>query len=33
MVPGLQTVFPGSLVSNAPADMIMALGKDDKKYT
>ena len=31
MVPRLQTVFPGSLVSNAPADMIMALGKDDKK--
>ncbi len=31
MVPTLQTVFPGSLVPNAPADMIMALGKDDKK--
>jgi CubicO group peptidase (beta-lactamase class C family) len=31
MVPGLQTVFPVSLSSNAPADMIMALGKDDKK--
>jgi CubicO group peptidase (beta-lactamase class C family) len=31
MVPGLQTVFPVSLASNAPVDMIMALGKDDKK--
>jgi CubicO group peptidase (beta-lactamase class C family) len=31
MVPGLQTVFPTSLAPNAPADMIMALGKDDKK--
>jgi CubicO group peptidase (beta-lactamase class C family) len=31
MVPGLQTVFPTPLASNAPADMIMALGKDDKK--
>jgi CubicO group peptidase (beta-lactamase class C family) len=31
MVPTLQAVFPGSLASNAPADMIMALGKDDKK--
>jgi CubicO group peptidase (beta-lactamase class C family) len=31
MVPGLQTVFPTSLVLNAPADMVMALGKDDKK--
>ena len=31
MVPCLQTVFPGSMVANAPADMIMALGKDDKK--
>ncbi len=31
MVPGLQTVFNTSLVPNAPADMYMALGKDDKK--
>ena len=31
MVPTLQTVYPVSLASNAPADMIMALGKDDKK--
>jgi CubicO group peptidase (beta-lactamase class C family) len=31
MVPGFQTVFPVSLAPNAPADMIAALGKDDKK--
>ncbi len=31
MVPGYQTVFPMALVPNAPADMYMALGKDDKK--
>ena len=31
MVPGYQTVFPTALVTNAPADMYMALGKDDKK--
>ena len=31
MVPGSQIVFPTSLVPNAPADMYMALGKDDKK--
>jgi CubicO group peptidase (beta-lactamase class C family) len=31
MVPGYQTVFPTALVPNAPADMYMALGKDDKK--
>lgn len=31
MAPGSQTVFPVSLASNAPADMYMALGKDDKK--
>jgi CubicO group peptidase (beta-lactamase class C family) len=31
MVPGSQVVFPTSLVPNAPADMYMALGKDDKK--
>ncbi|MBX7242833.1 MAG: serine hydrolase [Bacteroidia bacterium] len=28
MVPGSQLVIPGSLFSNAPADMISALGKD-----
>jgi CubicO group peptidase (beta-lactamase class C family) len=31
MSPGLQTVFPNSLVSNAPADMFAALGKNDQK--
>lgn len=31
MVPTSQFVFPGSMVPNAPSDMIMALGKDDKK--
>ena len=31
MVPGYQTIFSTSLVPNAPADMYMALGKDDKK--
>ncbi len=31
MVPGSQIVFPTSLAPNAPADMFMALGKDDKK--
>ena len=31
MLPGLQTQFPQSLVPEAPSDMIMALGKDDKK--
>ena len=31
MVPGSQIVFPVSLAPNAPADMFMALGKDDKK--
>lgn len=31
MLPGTQLVFPVSLVPNAPADMISALGKDDKK--
>ncbi len=31
MVPGSQVVFPTSLAPNAPADMYMALGKDDKK--
>lgn len=28
MVPGLQTVFPGSLNPNAPADMFAAMGKN-----
>lgn len=28
MVPGLQTVFPGSLLPNAPADVYSALGKN-----
>ena len=31
MVPQSQSVFPVSLIPNAPADMYMALGKDDKK--
>ncbi len=31
MVPQSQVVYPISLISNAPADMFMALGKDDKK--
>ncbi len=31
MVPTLQTVFPGSLIPNAPADMYCALGKNDQK--
>ena len=31
MVPGSQIVYASSLVPNAPADMYMALGKDDKK--
>ncbi len=31
MAPTSQLVFQGSLVPNAPPDMIMALGKDDKK--
>lgn len=31
MVPTLQTVFFSSLVPEGPADMIMALGKEDKK--
>lgn len=31
MVPQSQVVFPVSLVPNAPADMVSALGKDDKK--
>lgn len=31
MVPGTQTVFNTPLAPAAPADMLMALGKDDKK--
>lgn len=31
MVPGLQTVFPVSLIPNAPSDMYAALGKNDQK--
>jgi CubicO group peptidase (beta-lactamase class C family) len=31
MVPTLQFVFPGPLLSNAPADMFCALGKNDQK--
>lgn len=31
MVPTLQTVFPGPLIPNAPADLYAALGKNDQK--
>jgi len=31
MLPTLQTVFPGMLVPNAPAEMFSALGKNDQK--
>ncbi len=31
MAPGLQTVFPVTLMTNAPADMFCALGKYDQK--
>lgn len=31
MVPGLQLQIPGPLIPNAPADMFMALGKNDQK--
>lgn len=31
MLPGLQLVVPGELCSNAPNDMIAALGKNDQK--
>ena len=31
MVPGLQFIFNSPMIPEAPADMIMALGKDDKK--
>jgi CubicO group peptidase (beta-lactamase class C family) len=31
MLPGLQSVFPGNLIPNAPADLYAALGKNDQK--
>ncbi len=31
MLPGLQTSFPGSVVPNGPAELYMALGKNDQK--
>lgn len=31
MVPGSQTVFPGALVANAPADMFAAMGASDQR--
>lgn len=31
MLPGLQFAFPGSLIPEAPADLIAALGKNDQK--
>ena len=31
MVPQSQTVFPGSLIPNAPTDMFAALGANDQK--
>jgi len=31
MAPTLQTVFPGSIIPNAPADLYAALGKNDQK--
>jgi CubicO group peptidase (beta-lactamase class C family) len=31
MAPFVQTVFPGTMFPNAPADMYSALGKDDQK--
>ncbi|MBL0339716.1 MAG: serine hydrolase [Bacteroidetes bacterium] len=31
MLPGLQAIFPGDLIPNAPADMVAALGKNDQK--
>jgi CubicO group peptidase (beta-lactamase class C family) len=31
MVPGAQTVFPGTLVPNAPADMYAAMGASDQR--
>jgi CubicO group peptidase (beta-lactamase class C family) len=31
MVPGAQTIFPGYLVPNAPADMYAAMGAKDQR--
>jgi hypothetical protein len=31
MAPGFQTVFPASIIANAPNDMYAALGKNDQK--
>ncbi|OSZ80540.1 serine hydrolase [Chitinophagaceae bacterium IBVUCB2] len=31
MLPGTQTVFPGTLVPNAPADMYAAMGAEDQR--
>lgn len=31
MVPNSQTIFPGFLIPNAPADMFAALGAADQK--
>ncbi len=31
MIPGGQTVYPGTLVPNAPADMYAAMGADDQR--
>ncbi|MCZ2101239.1 MAG: beta-lactamase family protein [Chitinophagales bacterium] len=31
MVPGSQTVFPGTLIPNAPADMYAAMGANDQR--
>ncbi|MFN3999961.1 serine hydrolase domain-containing protein [Algoriphagus sp.] len=31
MLPGSQTVFPGSLIPNAPADMYAAMGAEDQR--
>ncbi len=31
LLPGLQTTVAGSMAPDAPADLLMALGKDDKK--
>jgi CubicO group peptidase (beta-lactamase class C family) len=31
MIPGGQTVYPGSLVPNAPADMYAAMGANDQR--
>jgi hypothetical protein len=31
MIPGEQTVYPGSLIPNAPADMYAAMGAADQR--